>query len=78
MALQEPLTGALPRPLAGAHLRRCWFRRLTRVEAGSASVYDVECLYPSRQVSVPLGDLETARPVCNACQAAGVFRPDEE
>jgi len=78
MALPEPMTDALSRPLAGAHLRRCWFRRLTRVEAGSVSLYDVECMYPSRQVSVPLGDLETARPVCNACQAAGIFRPDEE
>jgi len=78
MALSEPVTDVLPRPVEGAHLRRCWFRRLTRVEAGPVELYDVACLYPSRQVSVPLGDLETARPVCNACQAAGIFRPDEE
>ena len=78
MALPELVTDAPPRTLTAAHLRRCWFRRLTHVEAGSLSLYEVECLYPSRQVSVPLGDLETARPVCNACQAAGIFRPDED
>ena len=78
MALPEPVTRALPNSPGGAHLRRCWFRRLTRVDAGPVELYDVECLYPTRQVSIPLGDLETARPVCNACQAAGIFRPDEE
>ena len=77
MALSEPATDALP--LAGpAQLRRCWYRRMTRVEAGALSVYDVECLLPKHLGSVPLGDLETARPVCNTCAAAGVFRPDEE
>jgi hypothetical protein len=77
MALSQPVTEALSE--AGpAQLRRCWYRRLTRVDAGRTSVYDVECLLPKHLGSVPLGDLETARPVCNTCVAAGVFRPDEE
>jgi hypothetical protein len=25
-----------------------------------------------------LGDLETATPICNACTAAHIFRPDED
>jgi hypothetical protein len=41
-------------------------------------VYDVECLYPDRQVPIPLGDLETARPICNGCTAEHVFRADED
>jgi hypothetical protein len=51
---------------------------MIHVPAVPLDVYAVECLYPTRQVSIPLGDLETARPVCNSCRAEGVFRPDEE
>lgn len=78
MALLQPLTAAEPQPAAGLRLRRCTFRRLILVQADSAALYDVECLYPERQASIPLGDLETARPICNTCQAGGVFRPDED
>ena len=41
-------------------------------------VYDVECLYPDRKLPIPLGDLDSAMPVCNACTAAHIFRPDED
>lgn len=78
MALRETMAQPLARPAAEAHLRRCWYRRLTRVESRPAAMYDVECLYPSRRVSIPLGDLETAGAVCDSCQAPGIFRPDEE
>lgn len=78
MALPAAIPDVQIRPAGATHLRRCTFRRLTRVQAGSLPLYEVECLYPSRQVAIPLGDLDTARPVCNACQATGVFRPDED
>jgi hypothetical protein len=78
MALPASATEATSRPFDEDHLRRCWYRRLIRVTAGRETVYAVECLYPNRTASIPLGDLETARPVCNTCQAGGVFRPDEE
>jgi hypothetical protein len=29
-------------------------------------------------VSLPLGDLESARPICDACTAGHIFRPDED
>jgi hypothetical protein len=77
MALTDALADAAPAAGSAAHLRRCWFRRLTRVEAGGLAVYEVQCLLLDRQ-GVPLGDLDAARDVCNTCQAAGVFRPDEE
>jgi hypothetical protein len=41
-------------------------------------VYDVECLFPGRTTPIPLGDLETARPICENCRAVGIFRADED
>lgn len=72
----RPDREALPRP--AGQLRRCTYRRLVRVDPGEHGLYDVECLYPDRLVPIPLGDLGTARPICNACSAAHVFRPDED
>ena len=40
--------------------------------------FDVECLYPDRRVPIPLGDLESALPICNSCVAPHTFRPDED
>jgi hypothetical protein len=71
-----------PEALADAgperHLRRCTYRRLIAVERAPRPLYDVECLYPDRTVSLPLGDLESARPICDACTAGHIFRPDED
>ena len=64
--------------LAPHRIKRCTFRRLIDVEAGSDRVYDVECLYPDRKLPIPLGDLESAMPICNACTASHIFRPDED
>ena len=64
--------------LAPHRIRRCTFRRLIHVEVGEERVYDVECLYPDRKVPIPIGDLDTAMAVCNACTAAHIFRPDED
>ena len=67
-----------PYRLAPHRIRRCTFRRLIHVEAGNDRVYDVECLYPDRKIPIPIGDLDTAMTVCNACTAAHIFRPDED
>ena len=55
--------------LAPHRIKRCTFRRLIQVEAGGERVYDVECLFPDRKVPIPLGDLDAATPICNACVA---------
>ena len=80
MALQLPVIHAAPDGyrLADARIRRCTFRRLVQVETATARIYDVECLFPERRLPIPLGDLETATPICNACTAAHIFRPDED
>jgi hypothetical protein len=60
-------------------IRRCTFRRVTAVpRARALPIYDVACLYPKRESPVPLGDLETARSICDSCTARGIFRPDED
>jgi hypothetical protein len=38
----------------------------------------VECLFPDRKFPIPLGDLESATPICNSCIAPHIFRPDED
>lgn len=62
-------------------LRRCTFRRIDCVEAlpGRVSLpsYEVMCLYVDRDAPLALGDIATARPICEACSATGIFRPDE-
>jgi len=64
--------------LAPHRIRRCTFRRLISVELTDERLYDVECLYPDRRAPIPLGDLDSATPICNTCSAAHIFRPDED
>ena len=80
MALQLPVIAVQPEAfhLAPHRITRCTFRRLINVEVGGARVYDVECLYPDRKIPIPLGDLDAAAPICNACSALHIFRPDED
>ncbi len=77
MALPLPVIPQQPDAfhLAPHRIKRCTFRRLIQVEAGGDRVYDVECLFPDRKVPIPLGDLESATPICNACVAPHIFRP---
>jgi hypothetical protein len=63
--------------LAQARIRRCQYRRVVCVSAGSAD-YDVHCLHPQLRVALPIGDLDVATSVCNDCAADGIFRPDED
>ena len=81
MALPLPVdTVMLPDPshLAPHRIRRCTFSRMIRVEPRGERRYDVECLYPDRRLAIPLGDLDAAIPICNACTGAHIFRPDED
>ena len=77
MALPLPVIPPQPDAfhLAPHRIKRCTFRRLINVEIGAERVYDVECLYPDRKVPIPLGDLEAATPICNACVAAAHLPP---
>jgi hypothetical protein len=84
----DPTTMALPLPevgnepnayaLAAKRIRRCTYRRMSAVPVPGDRVFEVACLYPDRRQAIPLGDLDTATPICNACTAAHIFRPDED
>jgi hypothetical protein len=79
-----PLPVVTPDPdayrLAPHRIKRCTFRRIIHVDAAIATerVYDVECLFPDRRVPIPLGDLDSATPICNSGVAPHIFRPDED
>jgi hypothetical protein len=82
MPLAEP-TQLHPREAELSHLaphriKRCTYRRLISIERPQERLYEVECLYPDRKVPIPLGDLDTSMPICNACTAAHTFRADED
>ena len=67
-----------PSRLAPHRIRRCTYRRLISLDRARERVYEVECLYPDRRLPIPLGDLDSSMPICNACTAAHIFRPDED
>lgn len=80
MALPLPIDAQDPDAyrLAPQRIKRCTFRRLIQIEAGRDRLYEVECLLPDRRVPIPLGTLDSAAPICNACTAPHIFRPDED
>jgi hypothetical protein len=80
MALPQRITefDPVPGPHEAPRIRRCTFRRLSRVEIAKESAYDVSCLYPDRRLPLPLGDLESSAAVCATCAAEHIFRPDED
>lgn len=67
--------------IPAGRLRRCTFRRIDLVDALPGRPrrvdYEVMCLYGGEAAALALGDVESARPVCESCQATGIFRPDE-
>ena len=68
-----------PASSTAAPLRRCTFRRVTTTAtARQLPMYEVACTFPDRRRAVPLGDIEDARPVCDACTYQGIFRPDSD
>ena len=85
MAIQtRPLAPTPVQPHGAAAptaLRRCTFRRVAlKAAAGPRALpmYDVACTFPDRRKAVPLGDIESARPVCESCTYQGIFRPDSD
>ena len=80
MALPLPVIPPQPDPfrLAPQRIKRCTFRRLIQVEAGARAALRRRVPLPDRRVPIPLGNLDAATPICNACTAPHTFRPDED
>jgi hypothetical protein len=38
----------------------------------------VSCTFPDRRKAVSLGDVDSARPICESCTYQGIFRPDSD
>lgn len=83
LAERGPATGApsestIVQP--GSHIRRCTFRRVTALPHGRRElpVYDVDCMHPTYDAAVRLGDLSAAYSACGSCTLPGIFRPDED
>jgi hypothetical protein len=64
--------------IAPHRIKRCNYRRLVSLERPRERVYEAECLYPDRRLAIPLGDLDSCLPICNACTAPHIFRADED
>ena len=57
-------------------IRRCTVRHVTILPGGRQ--VQVDCLLGGRDYPLPLGTMEEAREICNACTARSVWREDEE
>jgi hypothetical protein len=58
-------------------IRRCSVRHVTIVP-GSPPGVEVTCLLGGVDHPLPLGSMDDARPICNACTARSVWREDED
>ena len=61
-------------------IRRCSVRHVSLLpgEADPRDRVQVDCLLGGREHPLPLGTMDEARPICNACTATTVWRPDED
>jgi hypothetical protein len=78
MAL-NPIEGSesrRPIPRSG-RIRRCSVRHVSIVP-GSLPMVQVDCLLGGVDHPLPLGTMDDARPICNACTARSVWREDED
>lgn len=78
MAL-NPIEGSQERrpiPRSG-RIRRCSVRHLTLVPVRGGPVVQVDCLLGGPDHPLPLGTMDEARPICNACTATTIWRADE-
>lgn len=78
MALNQIEGGIERRPIPrSGRIRRCAVRHVSILPTDPASV-QVDCLLGGTEHPLPLGTMDEARPVCNACTARSVWREDEE
>ena len=74
----NPIEGGEGRPtLRSGRIRRCSVRHVAIVPGEIATV-QVTCLLGGMEHPLPLGTMDEARPICNACTARSVWREDED
>lgn len=72
----EPSTRT-PIPRQG-RIRRCRVRHVSILPAADGSRVDVQCLLGGVEHPLPLGTMDEARAICNACTATTIWRADED
>ena len=78
MALNPIEGGGERRPIPrNGRIRRCSVRHVSIVP-GSPPGVEVACLLGGPEHPLPLGTMDDARPICNACTARSVWREDED
>jgi hypothetical protein len=78
MAIEQLDTGQrLPIPRQG-RIRRCRVRHVSIIPGSDGPAVQVDCLLGGRDYPLPLGTMDEARPICNACTATTVWRADED
>ena len=63
--------------LRSGQIRRCSVRHVSIVP-GKTSAVEVTCLLGGTDRPLPLGNMDEARPICNACTARSIWREDED
>ena len=79
MALKtiETVDERRPIPRSG-RIRRCTVRHVSLIPGQSGPTVQVDCLLGGRDHPLPLGTMDEARQICNACTARSVWREDED
>lgn len=67
----------IPIPRKG-RIRRCSVRLVSILPQPPARIVQVDCLLGGRDHPLPLGTMDEAREICNACTATTVWRLDED
>ena len=62
----------------GGRIRRCRVRHVSIVAGAESATVQVDCLLGGRDHALPLGTMDEAREICNACTATTIWRPDED
>ena len=77
MAL-DPIDSEERRPIPRVgRIRRCTVRHVAIVPGREKALVQVDCLLGGRDFPLPLGTMDEARSICNACTARSVWREDE-
>jgi len=78
MALESNgVSERIPIPRKGK-IRRCRVRHVSIVPGAPEPSVQVDCLLGGSDHPLPLGTMDEARPICNACTATTVWRIDED
>jgi hypothetical protein len=75
----EPVDSSqrVPIPRQG-RIRRCRVRHVSIVPDRAGRRVEVACLLGGPDNALPLGSMDEARAICNACTATTVWRVDED